>query len=182
MLSCPLLDLQICYKFALVTISYLINSCRDGLCCIWCLVYILICCHILSKIFTIFICIGSKMSSTGVSDRAPNGPRYVNKTCRCGHRAWVRISESNRNMNKLYYCCPIDKCGFFEWCVPINELGASSSTVDVSQVLLHQLRDDILSLRNTFQPVVSHVVLLKRLITVAYGMVVCFALLLWFCF
>jgi hypothetical protein len=62
---------------------------------------------------TFFFCIGSKMSSTSVSDRAPNGLRYVNKTCRCGHRAGVRISEFDINMNKLYYCCPHDKCIFF---------------------------------------------------------------------
>ena len=88
--------------------------------------------------FFFFFGIGSKMSSTSVSDRAPNGLRYVNKTCHCGHRAKVRISEFDMNMNKLYYCCPHDKCRFFRWCIPIIEFEATSSTVDVSQ-LLHEV-------------------------------------------
>jgi hypothetical protein len=37
------------------------------------------------------------MSSTSVSDHAPSGLRYVNKTCRCGHRAGVRISKSDEH-------------------------------------------------------------------------------------
>ena len=49
------------------------------------------------------------MSTTSVSDRALSGLRYVNKTCHCEHRAGVRISESDMNMNKLYYCYPHDK-------------------------------------------------------------------------
>ena len=114
------------------------------------------------------------MSSTSVSDRAPSGLRYVNKTCHCGHRAGVRISGSDMNMNKLYYYCPHDKCKFFRWCIPIIEFEATSSTVDVSQVLreVHQLRVDILSLQKTVES-------FKRLITLGIGLVVCFVLLLW---
>ncbi len=80
------------------------------------------------------------MSSTSVSDHAPSGLRYVNKTCCCGHRARVRISESDMNMNKLYYCCPHDKCRFFRWCIPITEFEETSSTVDVSPDLLTEQR------------------------------------------
>ena len=50
-----------------------------------------------NTLFFFFLCIGSKMSSTSVNDRAPSGLRYVNKTYRCGHRAGVRISESDEH-------------------------------------------------------------------------------------
>ena len=114
------------------------------------------------------------MSSTSVSDRAPNGLRYVNKTCHCGHRARVRISEFDMNMNKLYYCCPHDKCRFFRWCIPITEFEATSLTMDVSQVLrkVHQLRVDIVSLQKTVES-------FKRLITLGIGLVLCFAFMYW---
>ena len=114
------------------------------------------------------------MSSTSVSDHALSGLRYVNKTCRCGHRAGVRISESDMNMNKLYYCRSHDKCRFFRWCIPITEFEATSSTVDVSQVLreLHQLWADMVSLQKTIES-------FKRMITLGIGLVVCFALMYW---
>ena len=125
--------------------------------------------------YNIYIyCIRSKMSSTSVSDRALSGLRYVNKTCRCGHRAGVRISKFDMNMNKLYYYFPHDKCRFFRWCIPIMEFETTSSTMDVSQVLrkVHQLRVDIVSLQKTVES-------FKRLITLGIGLVLCFALMYW---
>ena len=77
-------------------------------------------------------------------------------------------------MNKLYYCCPNDKYRFFLWCIPITEFEATSSIVDVSQVLreVHQLRVDMVSLQKTVES-------FKRLITLSIGLVVCFALMYW---
>ena len=120
--------------------------------------------------FFFFFGLESKMSSTSVSDRALSGLRYVNKTCRCGHRAGVRISKFDMNMNKLYYCYPHDKYRF----LPITEFEATSSTVNVSQVLreVHQLWVDIVSLQKTIES-------FKRSITLGIGLVVCFALMYW---
>lgn len=43
--------------------------------------------------------------------------RFRNAICDCGARAEVRISESKKNPNKLYYCCAMGRCKFWDWCV-----------------------------------------------------------------
>ena len=44
---------------------------------------------------------------------------YLNKNCKCGKRAGIRISESKDNKNKLYYYCKEVRCGsFIGWCQP----------------------------------------------------------------
>ena len=46
--------------------------------------------------------------------------RYSNKTCRCYKRAALKVSESDDNPNKLYYCCMDSKhgCGYFKFWIP----------------------------------------------------------------
>lgn len=41
------------------------------------------------------------------------GISFKNKYCYCGKKALIRISESEKNPNKLFYKC--DSCKFFSW-------------------------------------------------------------------
>ncbi|CAL5445171.1 unnamed protein product [Camellia sinensis] len=44
---------------------------------------------------------------------------YINRNrCRCNKKATIRISETDRNKNKLFYSC--NDCGFVGWCLPTN--------------------------------------------------------------
>ena len=45
--------------------------------------------------------------------------RLRGKQCRlCGKPAIIRVSQSARNPNRLYFCCPEDGCqGWLGWCV-----------------------------------------------------------------
>ena len=43
---------------------------------------------------------------------------FKNKTCRCGKKAGVKISESFDNPGKLYYICERRQCKFFSWWDP----------------------------------------------------------------
>ena len=43
--------------------------------------------------------------------------KFRNVSCDCGARASVRISESKKNPNRLYYCCAVDRCKFWDWCL-----------------------------------------------------------------
>ena len=94
------------------------------------------------------------MFSSLVNSAIRDGLRFRNIDCGCGKRVSVRISESSLNKNKLYYCCAANRCGFFSWCLPINQRAgyermdevsqatSSKSMVDASQLLLdlHQLQ------------------------------------------
>ena len=40
-------------------------------------------------------------------------PRFENIVCRCSRRARVKISESEKNKGRLYYCCDNGVCGTF---------------------------------------------------------------------
>ena len=41
--------------------------------------------------------------------------KFRNVSCDYGARAGVRISESKKNPNRLYYCCALEKCKFWDW-------------------------------------------------------------------
>ncbi|CAL5426312.1 unnamed protein product [Camellia sinensis] len=60
------------------------------------------------------------MSSSSVNGSSSNRLTYVNINCRrCNKKATIRISESHRNKNKLFYSC--NDCGcFVGWCLPTN--------------------------------------------------------------
>ncbi|GMP91815.1 hypothetical protein CsSME_00042329 [Camellia sinensis var. sinensis] len=60
------------------------------------------------------------MSSSTVNGSSSDRLMYLNKNCpRCNKKATIRISETDRNKNKLFYSC--NDCGsFIGWCVPMN--------------------------------------------------------------
>ena len=41
-----------------------------------------------------------------------------NRKCYCGRRATIKISESQKNPNRLYAKCTSEKCNYFEWLGP----------------------------------------------------------------
>ena len=107
------------------------------------------------------------MSFSSVNSAIRDGLRFRNIDCGCGKRASVRISESSLNKNKLYYCCAVNRCDFFSWCLSINQsvgyerMGevsiatSSKSMVDASQLLLdlHQLQSKMRGMHDMVQPV-----------------------------
>ena len=73
------------------------------------------------------------MSSSSVNSAIRDGLRFRNIDCGCGKRASVRISESSLNKNKLYYYCATNRCGFFSWCLPINQRAGCERIEEISQ-------------------------------------------------
>ena len=54
-----------------------------------------------------------------------------NRNCHCGRKAAIKISESQKNPNRLYAKCTNNKCSYFDWLGPptqdtmkINRYGA----------------------------------------------------------
>jgi hypothetical protein len=141
------------------------------------------------------------MSSSSVNSAIRDGLRFRNIDCGCGKRASVRISESSLNKNKLYYCCAANRCGFFSWCLPINQRAgcermdevsqatSSKSMVDVEQLLdasqllldLHQLQTEMRGMRDMVQPVHrDNIQSLKKLLTIGLAVIVGLIVLLWY--
>ncbi|XP_028106412.1 zinc finger matrin-type protein 2-like isoform X2 [Camellia sinensis] len=61
-----------------------------------------------------------KISSSSVNGSSLDRLTYINKNCRrCNKKATIRISETDRNKNKLFYSCN-DCGGFVGWCLSIN--------------------------------------------------------------
>ena len=52
-------------------------------------------------------------SSRGEFWNSPTSFTIRNRYCRCNRKATIKISESERNPHKLYFCCT--NCRFFEW-------------------------------------------------------------------
>ena len=75
------------------------------------------------------------MSSSSVNSAIRDGLRFRNIDCGCGKRASVRISESslNKKKKKLYYYCAANRCGFFSWCLPINQRAGCERMEEISQ-------------------------------------------------
>ncbi|CAL5443573.1 unnamed protein product [Camellia sinensis] len=60
------------------------------------------------------------MSTSSVNGSTSDQLTYCNRNCpQCRKKAIIRISETERNKNKLFYCCP-DCSGFIAWCLPTN--------------------------------------------------------------
>jgi hypothetical protein len=141
------------------------------------------------------------MSSSSVNSAIRDGLRFRNLDCVCGKRASVRISESSLNKNKLYYCCAANRCGFFSWCLPINQRAgcermeeisqatSSKSMINASQLLdasqllldLHQLQSEMRGMRDMVQPVHrDDIQSLKKLLTIGLAVIVGLIVVLWY--
>ena len=55
--------------------------------------------------------------------------QFYNKYCRCDRRAAKRISESQLNYSKLYFCCQERKCEFFQWWCSMNVHSVSDEDI-----------------------------------------------------
>ncbi|KAK9988245.1 hypothetical protein SO802_028484 [Lithocarpus litseifolius] len=62
----------------------------------------------------------------------------------CGLRASVKISDKrNENQYRLFQCCPRDKCGFFQWCIPLKTLMLYAEDFQQLQVEMCVLREEL---------------------------------------
>ena len=127
------------------------------------------------------------MFTSSVNSSIRDGLRFRNVECRYGRRALVKISESSLNKSKLYYCCAVNQCGFFSWCLPFNQRAdsermdevsqatSSKSMIDASQLLLdlHELRTEMRGMRDMVQPVhCDDIQSLKKLLTTVLAEIV----------
>ena len=46
--------------------------------------------------------------------------KYRPRTCLCGKKADIRVTQSEMNKGKLYYACKQGTCNFWDWCTPVN--------------------------------------------------------------
>lgn len=60
---------------------------------------------------------------------------FRNKSCRCGKKAAVKISESGENPGKLYFVCAQRQCKYFSWWEAVSPIvqGRSLTTGDASR-------------------------------------------------
>ena len=71
------------------------------------------------------------MASSSLVDSSWNSPTSFsirNRYCHCHRKASIKISESRRNPNKLYFCC--SNCKFFQWFEGPEEGEVSSQRTD----------------------------------------------------
>ncbi|CAL5337773.1 unnamed protein product [Camellia sinensis] len=78
-----------------------------------------------------------RYSDMASSSNESNILKYRNKTCFCGQKAAIKVTQSERNNNKgkLYYACTKRKCKFWDWCKPVN---STDESIDIVQRPLPQ--------------------------------------------
>lgn len=74
--------------------------------------------------------------------------KFKNKYCHCNKKVVVRISESEDNSNKLYYCCRYDVCRCFRFWYPTDAdfegglwFDLMGMHKDESKLVLHTLEE-----------------------------------------
>jgi hypothetical protein len=93
------------------------------------------------------------MSHSSNNYSAGTDLKYVNKRCRCGQKAIIKIFESANNKNKLYYACADGCSGWIGWCLPINEqyvLSSMGDAFDSILLQLHELRAELRKFQTMF--------------------------------
>lgn len=56
--------------------------------------------------------------------------QYVNRVCKCGTTADIKVSNTRQNPRRLFYTCRTRACDFFFWCNPVSTPTGGSQTVD----------------------------------------------------
>ncbi|CAL5390105.1 unnamed protein product [Camellia sinensis] len=64
--------------------------------------------------------------------------KYRSKICYCGSKATIKVTESEKNRGKLYYLCPNGKCGFWEWCKPVNSSVGGEMMMEDTQTTVNR--------------------------------------------
>ena len=91
-----------------------------------------------------------------------NGLRFRNVNCSCEKRVNVRISESkNENKYKLYYCCLMDVCCYFEWCMALKVLLMYVEDIQQLQIELCVLKEELKAMHDKVQPIVETNIMVK---------------------
>ena len=91
-----------------------------------------------------------------------NGLRFRNVNCSCEKRVNVRISESkNENKYKLYYCCLMDVCCYFESCMALKVLLLYVEDIQQLQIELCVLKEELKAMHDKVQPIVETNIMVK---------------------
>ncbi|CAL5379904.1 unnamed protein product [Camellia sinensis] len=74
----------------------------------------------MTESLSVFTDLSAQMSTSSVNASTSDQLTFCNRNCpQCQKKAIILISETERNKNKLFYCCP-DCSGFIGWCLPTN--------------------------------------------------------------
>ena len=59
------------------------------------------------------------MEASGIGESSGSSVTGLrNRNCHCGRRATIKISESQKNPNRLYAKCTDNRCKYFDWLGP----------------------------------------------------------------
>ncbi|KAJ4724464.1 Armadillo-type fold containing protein, partial [Melia azedarach] len=95
--------------------------------------------------------------------------KMKNRECFCGDKAGIRVSESSRNPNKIYFICQSRKCKYFEWWTPtedeyIMKYVENKNDVVLSNDMLNDLKMVVNFMQNHMQDECKIHASIKRLV------------------
>lgn len=70
------------------------------------------------------------MDSASFTGNSTTYVQYVNRNCKCGTVADIKISNTRQNPRRLFYTCRTRNCDFFQWCNPLSTPQGTSQTID----------------------------------------------------
>jgi len=77
----------------------------------------------------------------------------------------VRISDKqNENQYRLFQCCPMDECEFFQWCITLKMPLSYAKDFQQLQVELCVLRKELRVMHDKVQPIVKT----KRMVKIMF--------------
>jgi hypothetical protein len=114
---------------------------------------------------------------------------FRNKSCRCGKKAAVKISESKDNPGKLYFICAQRQCKFFSWWDPDSanlqgrfrrdstDIGRDPTSTDEEVEMLHadlhNLKTYLNGRMQNLETSVSGIKMLTVLNMLCFGVTIC---------
>ena len=88
-----------------------------------------------------------------VHEDIDDGLRFRNSNCFCGLKASVRVSDKrNENRYRLVQCCAKEKCGFFQWCIPLKSPLSYAKDLQQLQEELCVLREELKVMHDKVHP------------------------------